>query len=373
MYHETFQARRLKAWIEQEEPLLKWHEVGILIPVQKSLILSYNYGIGTRRSLGRAPKYSLDQRGQVLVMFLPVLLVGIAILSLVLDGGIYMWHWQSLQANLDASCVAAASGSGYGSYVDSLNANDVPSEYYVPYEQGVRGIQETFDGYRAWLSGPHQTYLSQFMGITSMNIHVRTRCLSALSRVLPIAVQEPWVLDGIEFDDTEYTILGNGAECVVCQGSDFAGAVIPQIWCENTNCDPRHYFGSAEESNSPNVFKSLFKDTIQGTEGSPLVPIGGRVPQISGVSNRFLVKAMVEAGYVPGDQIIVMVYNGTIDQPDPGYGPWENLEVIYYALATITQFDPNTLYVSFDEKIDSIEAVRELTISRQIPYDWGEP
>jgi hypothetical protein len=372
MHDQTNQARKLVSWLRQEEPLLKWHELGVLIPVQKSLLLSLDMVIGTEQFLGREPRKRLGSPGQVLVLFLPVLVVALAILALVLDGGMYMWHWQSLQANLDASCLAAASGSGTADYVESLNANDVPPEYYAPYEFEVRGIQATFDGYRAWLSGPHDTYLAHFMGISTMNIHVQTRCLSSLHRVLPIAVQEPWVLEGFG-TPTEYLILGDGAECVECQGADFAGAVIPQVWCMDTNCDPKHFFGSADESNSPNVFKSLYRDTIHGTEGSPLVPIGGRVPQISGVSNRFLVQAVEDAGYVPGDQIIVMVYNGTIDQPEPSYGNWENLEVIYYALATISRFDPNTLYVTFDEKIDSLEAVHAMTRSRQIPYDWSAP
>jgi hypothetical protein len=84
------------------------------------------------------------------------------------------------------------------------------------------------------------------------------------------------------------------------------------------------------------------------------------------------VKTVKEAGYEVGDQILVMVYNGTIDQPEPKYGNWENLEVIYYVLAEITQVDANTVWTTFVEApITSIEAVRRLTTSRTVPWDWN--
>ena len=82
-------------------------------------------------------------------------------------------------------------------------------------------------------------------------------------------------------------------------------------------------------------------------------------------------KAMRQAGYEVGDQILVMVYNGTIDHPEPKYGIWENLEVIYYALAEITQVQANTVWTAFVEApITSIETVRRLTTSGTIPWDW---
>ena len=80
---------------------------------------------------------------------------------------------------------------------------------------------------------------------------------------------------------------------------------------------------------------------------------------------------MRQAGYEVGDQILVMVYNGTIDHPEPIYGIWENLEVIYYALAEITQVQANTVWTAFVEApITSIETVRRLTTSGTIPWDW---
>jgi hypothetical protein len=179
-------------------------------------------------------------------------------------------------------------------------------------------------------------------------------------------------MDGIITPDLEFPILGDGAEAVDAQGMDYAGAVIPQVWCENIDCDPRLYFEPTTESNSPNVFKDVYRDTLMGNVGTPLVPIGGRIPQISGVSNKFLVKAMEDAGYVVGDEILVMVYNGTIDNPAPGFGNWENLQIIYYALAEITQFDANTLFVKFLEA--PIESPLDVdgAVSRAVPWDWAE-
>ena len=331
--------------------------------------------------MGNNRKRSLE-KGNVLLIIAFALVIFLAFASVALDGGLYMGHWQSLQVDLDAACVASATAqamgnSATGAFQWSLGQNDVDLIYHDPYTTDgagdvTKGLQwhSSMGSFLAGAQGPHDLYLAQFMGITSADIAVRTRCTIALARVLPIAVQEPWVLDGLG-DGTEYPILGDGADCVDCQGADFAGAVIPQVWCGDTNCDPKIFFPPAEESNSPNVFKSLYSDNLSGDVGSPLVAIGGRVPQISGVSNKFLVKAMVDAGYVVGDQIIVMVYNGTIDQPEPGFGNWENLQVIYYALATISEIDTNTLWVTFDKKLDTLDEVRDLSASRTIPWDWS--
>ena len=49
-----------------------------------------------------------SKRGQVLVLFAAILMLFLAFTALVLDGGIYMYHWQKPQVDLDAACVAAA-------------------------------------------------------------------------------------------------------------------------------------------------------------------------------------------------------------------------------------------------------------------------
>ena len=307
----------------------------------------------------------MRERGQVIVLFSAVVVVVLAIGSLVLDGGRFLWRWQALQIDLDAACLAQAGGR---SFADSLERNGVDEYFYHPYAEGTKGIQYYGDGFRAWLSGPLDTYLTQFLGLDGITVHVQTRCNSARAPVLPIAVKEQWASD----IGGEYPILGDGAECEICQGSDFRGAVIPQVWCENENCEPKTFFDPAEEKNSPNVFKSLWEDTIQGNAGSPLVDIGTRAPQLAGVSNNFLVKGVQEAGFEVGDEIIVMVYNGTIAVPEPGNAMFENIEVIYYMIAEITEFDNNTMFVSMVERLDTLDDVRRESLNRTIPYDWGE-
>lgn len=249
----------------------------------------------------------MKQAGQTLVLFAFILVVFLALTALVMDGGIYMWHWQSLQVDLDNACIAAAlnqrvGGNAYTAFANSLRSNEVQTLYYDPFELGpdglvIRGIQWHWSGksFLAGLQGPHNFYLAQFMGIETMDIAVITRCTIPTLRALPIAVQEPWVLTSLGNPAITWPILGQGAEAIAVVGNDFRGGVVPQVWCENTNCDPRTFFEPAPEVNSSNVLKDVLRDTILGTAGSPLVPIGGYIPHPSGTSNKFLVQAMEDA------------------------------------------------------------------------------
>lgn len=328
----------------------------------------------------------MRERGQTLILFAALLILFLALTALTLDGGLYFAHWQGLQVDLDAACVAAAiaeskGADGYTAFVGSLSRNGVPAEYYDPYEVGadslvIRGIQWHHSGrsFLTGLQGPHSFYLAQFMAITSMDIAVRSRCTIPRLTVLPIAVQEPWVLTGIGNPLLTFPILGQGAEPVLEVGNDFRGGVIPQVWCANTNCDPKTFFEPAPEVNASGPLKDVLRDTILGLTEGPLVPIGGIIPHPSGTSNHFLVQAVVDAGYEVGDQIIVMVYNGTITRPDPSYGSWENLQIIYYAVAEITEIDANTITAYFVRTINNLEEVEDEITSRTIPWDWrGTP
>lgn len=325
----------------------------------------------------------VKERGQSLVLFTGLLVAFLALVSLVLDGGLYFWHWRTLQVDIDNACISAAlaesrGASGYSAFTASLQSNEVQSFYYEPYEVGtdglvIRGIQWHWSGksFLAGLQGPHSFYLAQFMGITHMDLAVRTRCTIPRIRMLPIAVQEPWVLTAIGNPAITWPILGQGAEAVTAAGNDFRGAVIPQVWCANSNCNPRTFFEPAPEVNSSNILKDIVRDTILGNAGFPFVPIGGRVPQPSGTSSHFLTKAMVDAGYEVGDQIMVMVYSGIIDRPDPSNGNWENLEVIYYAIAEITEIDANTVHAFFVKApITTNDEILFLTTPITIPWDW---
>ena len=325
----------------------------------------------------------MKQRGQTTVLFAGLLVAFLAIAALVVDGALYFAHWQGLQVDLDAACVAGAisqsrGGNPYTAFSGSLQVNGVSPQYYGPYELAgdglvLKGFQWHWTGrsFLTGLQGPHDFRLAQFMGITSMDIAVRSRCIIPQLRVLPIAVQEPWVLAGVGNPSMTFPILGQGATPVLESGNDFRGGVIPQVWCENTNCEPRLFFEPASETNAPATLKDVLQATILGNVNGPLVPIGGIIPHPSGTSNNFLVKAMVNAGYEVGDQIIVMVYNGTVTQPDPGYGDWENLQIVYYAIAQITEIDANTLTAYFVEApITDFEDIEDKTTSRTIPWDW---
>lgn len=318
------------------------------------------------------------QKGNAVFMF-AILLAMLAIAALVLDGGLYVYRWQKLQTDLDAACISASLANTrrideYAAFTNSLSSNGVESFYYAPSENGsdglvVKGIQWHWSGesFFTGLKGPHTFYLAQFMGITSMDVAVQSRCTIAQARAVPIAVKEIWL------DGESHPILGQETgeeQCDDCQGADFSGAILPWIHCANKNCDPRTYYSPATESNSPSVFKDLFRDSILGNEGIPLPTDATRIPQISGVSNKFLVKAMEDAGYKVGDRILVLVFGGTIDKPDPGYGAWENLLVKYFAIFEITDMDANTVEAEFIEKINFDEYLNEIR-PRTIPWGWG--
>jgi hypothetical protein len=321
-----------------------------------------------------------SQRGQTLVLFAFILIAVLALAAFVVDGGLYVAHWQELQVNLDAACISAALANARGinelaAFQGSLNTNGVDGVYYDPYEVGsdglvTRGIQWHGSGnsFFAALKGPHDFYLAQFMKITSMNIAVRSRCTIPEARAVPIAVKELWL------DGAPHPILGQESpgetQCDDCQGADFAGAVLPWVRCEGTNCDPKTFYEPTTESNSPNVHKDVFRDSMLGNVGIPLPTDAVRVPQVSGVSNQFLVKAMEDAGFEVGDQILVLVFDGVIDQPEPGYGNWENLLVKYFAIFEITAMDTNTVDAEFVKKVNFDEYLNEIR-PRTIPWSWG--
>ena len=77
------------------------------------------------------------EKGQVLMLFAVGLIVAIALVSFAVDGALYVAHWQQLQVDLDAACVAAGAHGvtdPVGEFHASLIANSVPAEYYTPPE-----------------------------------------------------------------------------------------------------------------------------------------------------------------------------------------------------------------------------------------------
>jgi len=320
------------------------------------------------------------ERGQVLVMAPVLVILFLALFAVVVEGGLWWGHLLDLQNDLDAACIASAiaqsKGWNYGTaFAASMRDNQVEDIYFSPYENGPDGMVIRGVNYGpsstivAGAYGPHDFSLMQFAGIREMTVSVRSRCRIPNARAVPICVKEPWVLAGLEDPSAEYPILGEGAEADESRGSSFSGACVTQIWCSNSDCEPRTFFEPATESNSPNVFKDLWADTAAGLIGSPLVPINGRIPVLDGVSAHFEANT-IDDYFDVGDILIVMVYNGTIDVPDPSYGNWESVVVEYYAGARITRIDANTVWASFTERLDNLGDVRSQLTTRTVQWAW---
>ena len=296
------------------------------------------------------------ERGQMLILFAVALVVMLVLTGVVLDGGLMMVSWWSLQEDADAACIAGATG---GDANAALGAAGQPA------------ATVTSDGrtLRLEVTKTEPVYFLHLVGFDSLMFDVRSRCLIPQASLVPIAVKEPWLIDGLLDPDEDYPILGNegkeGDQCDTCKGSDFAGAVIPNIVCENRDCDPRFFYG-VDEKKSPNTYKDVIQDLLSGDIRTILSALGTRVPQIAGVSNKFLVQT-IEENYSVGDHLIVLIFDGEITDNSP----WENLKVISYAEVEITKIETNVLWVRFIQQIDSSEGVNLLTRTRTVHWNWA--
>lgn len=293
------------------------------------------------------------QRGQMLVLFGVALAVMLILTGVVLDGSLLVVSWWTLQEDADAACIAGATGGDPQAAL--ANANQ-PSAILTWTDRTLY----------LEVSKNEPVYFLQLVGITGLKFEVRSRCLIPSAALLPIAVKRSWLDEGLIDPDLIYGILGQEADqCDVCKGSDFAGAVLPNVICSNVECDPRTFYG-VDEANSPNTFKDVIEDLMRAASRINLVGIGTRVPKISGVSNKMLVKAVADTRS-EGDHLIVMIFDGEIAGPSP----WENLEVVSYAEVEITDLsDSNTLWVRFIREIDNLEGVNLLIRSRTIHWNW---
>jgi hypothetical protein len=70
-----------------------------------------------------------------------------------------------------------------------------------------------------------------------------------------------------------------------------------------------------------------------------------------------------------GDKIIVLEFDGSIATPDPGYAPFENMEVIGYGLYSIDEMGTNYLIAHFDRRLSYDEA-QAISRVQQIPWNW---
>lgn len=283
-------------------------------------------------------------RGQVLPLLAIALVLLLVLTGVVVDGSLLMLDWWTAQEDLDAECIRVATGG--------------------PFE--MNGTIWT-DGstLRAESFGSAPTYFLQLIGINEVAYEVRSRCLVPRASLMPIAVKRPWVSEGLVDKSLTYGILGQEKDqCDDCKGADYAGAVVPNVVCANETCDPRYFYG-IEEAPSPNILKSVIEDLIRGDIRSPLHGAGVRVPQVSGVSNKFLVKAVADTHSV-GDHLVVMIFDGAIADAQP----WENLELESYAVVEIADLsDVNTLWVTFVREL-SVDEVTLLVRARTVSWTW---
>ena len=295
------------------------------------------------------------QNGQILPLFAIALILALVLTGIVLDGGLLAMSWWSLQEDADAACIAGATGGD-------------PQAALANAGQPAATLTWTDRTLYLEVDKTEPVYLLQLVGINQLSFRVRTRCLVPSAALAPIAVKRAWLAEGLIDTNLEYGVLGQEADqCDDCSGADYAGAVIPNVICvDGSPCKVRAFFG-VDEAPSPNVLKAVIEDLIRGNLRTMLNPVGTVVPQISGVSNKSLVKAMADT-YDEGDLLIVMIFNGTISDAHP----WENLELESYALVEITDLsDVNTLWVKFIKEID-FDEVNLLTRSRTISWTWTE-
>lgn len=314
-----------------------------------------------------------EQRGQILILFAFLMIAVLGLMALSIDGALYFAHWQGLQTDLDAACVAAGAhkvADPFAAFAASLATNGVTESAGI-----YPGADNTWI---TWAEGPHEIYLAQFMGITTMDISVESRCLIARAGTPPIVVREDWYIQSRDFG-IDFPIFGHGAEALDAQGSDFRGAALPHMWCEDANgnvsdqCEVPVWFDPVGPATNINQYKFIIEDLIKKEVGSPWVPPGTRIAHIAGVSNNPTIHAMEDAGYVPGDRIVVMIFDGVVTRPDSN--PRENVEILYYAEAEITMFDSNTMFAKFvGPPLLDLGDVLGLTQPRVVPMSWaGSP
>jgi hypothetical protein len=320
------------------------------------------------------------ERGQVLVMAPVMIVLIVALGSVLVEGGLWWGHLYDLQNDLDAACIAAAiaetKGLNYGTaFVASMRANEVEDEYFSPYENGPDGMVMRGVTYGpsstivAGASGDHDTYLVQFAGIRRMTVAVRSRCRIPDAGVLPICVKRPDVDEGLT-SGQEYVILGQGVEATESRGSSFSGACVTQIWCDNTDCEPKTFFEPTSDGGGLNQFKDVWADTVAELVGTPYVPIGTIIPVLDGVSNSFEAQT-VDEQFDIGDTVYLMQYSGIVEAPSPNFGNWENVEVEAYIRAEITAMDGNTIWARFLERIDNLDMLRAQTTVRTVQWEWA--
>jgi hypothetical protein len=323
-----------------------------------------------------------SNRGQTLHLFAflaPVLLAFVG--GFVIDGGLYLTHIRRLQEDLDAACLAAAQGVRYGdvytAFSESLAENGVSPDYFQPYTEDERGFVRKgiqwgpFDTLLTGLQGTHRLYFGGFFGWEEMPVTVRSRCRYPLTRLLPVAMQEPWYLDSREHG-THYPILGQGVDAAIYSGRDYRGAISPSILCAEATCTTMSVYEPLEaDPPADSTIKDVWEGIVKLEYGSPYIYADSYIPILSGTSNKFLVDAVRATGVSIGDELAILVFErGEIFDAEHG---WETVKIIGYALVEVTNMDRNTIeavVTSDGPLITEPEDLFERIRPRTVPWDW---
>ena len=336
-----------------------------------------------------------SQRGQALVLLAIGMLAIVAFLGLAIDG----WHWRRemdrAQRAVNEACGYAAAvvwqgGNGYAAFQNSLQANGIAPEAYVPNEGSgfdlTRGYQ--YDGYSrsifTALRSETETLFVQIIGWNTLPVVAWERCTTTGAFVSPVAVDILDFLDSLD-NGTWIHVVGQESQALIDSGENYRGVIFPFLWCvesesdysPNTNCPYAAPFWPAVESPpSAQTLKNLLAEYCwAGLCNRVFTPVGTRLPIVSGTSNNQLCKAAVEAGLIPGAEFIAIIYDGEVISPDPSYGGWENIGVLGWGTFTVVDLQPNDnncnslVAVVTGGIYSSLQQIPDEMFPRDIPWD----
>lgn len=343
-----------------------------------------------------------NEKGQVLVIFAIAFVLLLVVAGVLVDAAFFLANKIIANENAAVACIVAAEAHRRGESADAafasiLNENEMLPETYSPKEGSgfdlTKGLENHGDG--SWLSAVFWEEPTHFLGLVGfhkMGISGRARCVERDNGGLsPIAVRRSAIEDSINgLPPEEYTILGRDPAWDLADeesGTNFRGAVFFHMWCvpaTDPNCpNVRVFYPLTEEPPSAQTQKKLVMDCFMGINCNIWPDVGQRLPIVSGTSNNQLCKAFQDGGWKVGDKTVVIVFNGTVYDPNPTFGNWENVAIVGYAVFEIVSFEPNPnncnhviarlysnqIYTSMDD----IPADVILLKSREISWDYGGP
>lgn len=319
-----------------------------------------------------------NQKGQVLPLMAFILIAICVLVGVFIDASIFYLRTMDANNNAAIACQAAAAGGGYSAFSEVMMAHGYPESYFSPNEGTGKGLVKGYEyqsdtSFRVAIQWDEPTYFLSLVGIDSMGILGRARCIERRGGLAPIAVWDEWFWDSV-YNGTEYPILGLGTECESQPGHDFAGAIYDLVTCyDGIPCAQRIYYPPIPEdygSMSCQPLKDFPQAEFKGEINPVFKPIGTWIPHVSGVSDKMLVKAMIEGGWEVGDKVYVIVFDGWIYKAD--YADCDNLQVVHYAEATITEIGTNYINATFydTEPIFEIGDIQSEIYAREISWEF---